>query len=216
MNQWISEPFQFPEQAMDRGKVLSKEDLEEIGDYARYRDVDGDGIALRTIPGTDHPRAAFFSRGTGHDERAVYSEKAEDWNQNIERLWRKLESAREALPESIIRQKDKAKVGIIAFGSTDPVILEASEILAGNGLAVDYLRVRAIPFSKDVGEFIEAHDVVYVVEINTDGQMHSLLQLEYPAMATKLVSLAHNDGEPLDPDWVVEAVLRAEEETDDR
>jgi 2-oxoglutarate ferredoxin oxidoreductase subunit alpha len=213
MNLWISEPFQFPEEAMDRGKVLSAEALEELGEYARYRDVDKDGIPPRTIPGTDHPLAAFFTRGTGHNDSAIYSEKAEDWDANIERLWRKLETARLALPTPIILRMDNTRIGIIAYGSTDPAVIEAREILAKKGLPTDYLRIRAIPFSDEVEEFIQDHEIVNVVEMNTDGQMHKLLQLEYPEMATKLISLTRNNGVPLDANWTVDAVLKAEEES---
>jgi len=213
MNLWISEPFQFPDEAMDRGKVLTAEVLEELGEYARYRDVDGDGVAPRTIPGTEHPLAAFFTRGTGHDESAIYSEKAEDWDANIQRLWRKLETARQALPTPITQRMDDARIGIIAFGSTDPAILEARDILSSRGTPTDYLRIRAIPFSEDVAQFIRNQQIVYVIEINTDGQMHALLQLEYPELATKVVSLTKNNGVPISADWAVEAILEAEEES---
>ncbi len=213
MNLWISEPFQFPNEAMDRGKVLTAEALEELGEYARYRDVDGDGVAPRTIPGTEHPLAAFFTRGTGHNESAIYSEKAEDWDANIQRLWRKLETARQALPTPITQRMDDAHIGIIAFGSTDPAILEARDILAGRGLPTDYLRIRAIPFSEDIAQFIRNHQIVYVIEINTDGQMHALLQLECPELATKLVSLTKNDGVPISADWAIEAIIETEEES---
>jgi len=212
MNQWVSKPFQYPEVDMDRGKVLSAQDLEKLGDYGRYRDVDGDGIAPRTLPGTDHPLAAFFTRGTGHDERAIYSENAQDWDANIERLWRKLDNVRDALPAPVVQRMGDAEVGIIAFGSTDPAIIEAREYLSGEGLATDYLRIRAIPFSKTVEDFIQEHEVVYVIEMNTAGQMHQLLQLEWPALATKLVSLTKNNGVPLDADWTFEAVRNAEEQ----
>ncbi len=213
MNLWISEPFQFPDEAMDRGKVLTAEALEELGEYARYRDVDGDGVTPRTIPGTEHPLAAFFTRGTGHNESAIYSEEAEDWDANIQRLGRKLETARQALPSPIAQRMDDARIGIIAFGSTDPAILEARDILVGRGTPTDYLRIRAIPFSEDVAQFIRNHKIVYVIEINTDGQMHALLQLEYPELATKLVSLTQNSGVPISADWAMAAILEAEEES---
>ena len=213
MNLWISEPFQFPDEAMDRGKVLSAEELEELGEYNRYRDVDGDGVAPRTIPGTEHSLAAFFTRGTGHDESANYSEKAEDWDTNMRRLWRKLETAHHALPTPITQRMDNARIGIIAFGSTNPAILEARDILARRGTPTDYLRIRAIPFSEDVRLFIRDHEIVYVIEMNTDGQMRGLLQLEYPALAKKLVSLTQNNGVPISADWAMEAILETEEES---
>lgn len=212
MNQWISKPFQFPEEPMDRGKVLSKAELNELVDYARYRDIDGDGIAPRTIPGTDHTQAAFFTRGTGHDERAIYSEKAEDWDANIYRLWRKLETAAQSMPDSVILRMDGARIGIIAYGSTNPAVIEARDTLASKGFPTDYLRIRAIPFCTEVEDFIRDHDTVYVIEMNTDGQMHKLLQLEIPELAMKLISLTHNNGVPIDADWAVEAILQAEAE----
>lgn len=206
MNLWMSEPFTYPEQPMDRGKVLSAEDLERLGHFERYRDVDGDGIAPRTLPGTDHPLAAYFTRGTGHDERAVYSEDPEDWTRNMERIQRKLETVREILPEPVLHQDQGAQIGLIAFGSTDPAVLEARDRLSDDGIATDYLRVRAIPFSESLRSFVEEHEKVFVIEMNSFGQMYKLLQLELPDLATKLISLAHNDGLPLTARWISESV----------
>jgi 2-oxoglutarate ferredoxin oxidoreductase subunit alpha len=207
MNLWISERFVYPSQPFDRGKVLTAEDLDRIGEFARYRDVDGDGITYRTLPGTNHPLAAYFTRGTGHTEHAIYSERPDDWDINFDRILRKLETAREMLPHPIISRTDDARIGLIAYGSTDSAIQEARDRLRTENISTDYLRVRSVPFAPQVESFIKEHDVVYVLEMNTDGQMHKLLQLEVPDQATKLISLAHNNGLPLSARWVVEAIL---------
>jgi 2-oxoglutarate ferredoxin oxidoreductase subunit alpha len=211
MNLWMSEPFQYPDEPMDRGKVLTESDLEQLEDFARYRDVDGDGIPYRTLPGTDHPKAAYLTRGTGKDERAIYSERPEDYDENMQRLARKLETARGMLPPPVIDQAGHA-VGIISYGSTDPAIREARDRLQEAGLETDYLRLRAIPFSPQVSEFIRQHERVYVVEMNHLGQMQKLLQLEVPALASRLVSLTHNNGLPLTARWITAQITGEEAE----
>lgn len=206
MNLWISEPFRYPDQPMDRGKVLTAEDLERIGDFARYRDLDGDGIPYRTLPGTEHPKAAFFTRGTGHNERAIYSERSDDWENNMQRLWRKYETARSFLPKPVLVEMEGSSVGLIAYGSTDPAMREARHRLLAEGIPTDYLRLRSVPFSQEVTTFIREHEQVYVIEMNTDGQMHKLLQLEVPDQAAKLNSLTCNNGLPLSARWITEAI----------
>lgn len=206
MNLWMSEPFTYPDQPMDRGKVLSAEGLEQLGRFERYKDVDGDGIAPRTLPGTDHPLAAYFTRGTGHDESAVYSEDPQDWVENMQRIQRKLETVRGILPTPVVQRVEGAQIGLISIGSTDPAVLEARDRLSEQGVETDYMRIRAVPFADSVGDFIERHDVVFVIEMNTFGQLHKLLQLEYPDQAIKLASLAHNDGLPLTARWIAESV----------
>ena len=210
MNLWMSEPFDYPDQPMDRGKVLTAEDLEKIEDYARYRDVDGDGISYRTLPGTDHPKAAYFLRGSGHNEHADYSERPEDYVANIEKLTRKYETAVELMPKPVINKAEGASVGLIAYGSVDPAVIEALSRLTAQGTKVDYLRLRAVPFTDEIHEFIRNHDRIYVVEMNSTGQMHMLLRLDVPDQATKLISLTHNDGIPISARWVTEAVLKLE------
>ena len=210
MNLWMSEPFEYPDQPMDRGKVLTAEDLDEIDEFARYRDVDGDGISYRTLPGTDHPKAAYFLRGSGRDEHALYSERPEDYEANIERLARKYETAREYLPEPVIVETEGAEIGLIAYGSADPAVVEALNRLTALGMNIDYLRIRAVPFAEEVHEFIRQHDRTYVVEMNSNGQMRMLLQLEVPEQATKLLSLTHNNGLPMSARWITEAVLELE------
>lgn len=208
MNQWMTEPFRYPDAPMDRGKVLWEEDLERLkGEWARYRDVDGDGIPYRTLPGNRHPAAAYFTRGTGHDENARYSEDDQVWHNLLARLKRKFETARQYLPAPEVDCMDCAQYGIIAFGSTTPAIQEARHHLAQRGIPTDYLRVRALPFSRQVGEFISNHDFVYVVEMNRDGQLHQLLTLEYPHLATRLRSIAYTDGLPLSASFVREAIF---------
>jgi 2-oxoglutarate ferredoxin oxidoreductase subunit alpha len=207
MNLWMSERFTYPSQPFDRGKILTSQDLDRLGEFARYRDVDGDGITYRTLPGTDHPLAAYLTRGTGHTEEAIYSENPEDWDANFDRILRKLETARSILPRPIVSKTKNARIGLIAYGSTDPAIQEARDRLKMQNILADYLRIRSVPFTPEVKSFICEHDMVYVVEMNTDGQMHKLLQLEVPDQATKLVSLTHNNGLPLSARWVVEAIL---------
>jgi 2-oxoglutarate ferredoxin oxidoreductase subunit alpha len=206
MNLWIADPLEYPDQAMDRGKVLSEEDLNNLGEFARYRDVDGDGITYRTLPGNRHPLSAWFARGTGHNEEAVYSERPEDWVANMTRIMLKHETAREFVPPPIIDNVPGSNVGIIAYGSTDPVVLEARDRLSKDGINTDYLRIRALPFTRSVAEFIREHDVVYVIEMNFEGQMHQLLQLEVPDQAAKILSLSNNDGLPLSAGWITTAV----------
>ncbi len=210
MNLWMSAQFRYPDEPMDRGKVLSAEDLDEIGEFARYRDVDGDGIAYRTLPGTDHPKAAYFTRGTGHDDAAVYSERPEHYVENMERIARKLETARVNLPAPVISTQDGARIGLIGFGSSDPAIVEAIDRLKDEGMLVDYLRIRAVPFSDEVPQFIDAHERSYVIEMNTDGQMYQLLQLAAPENALKLSKLNLNNGLPLSARWITESVLKQE------
>ncbi len=212
MNQWMTEPFKYPDTPMDRGKVLWEEDLEKIkGDWGRYRDVDGDGIPYRTFPGNKHPLSAYFTRGTGHDEQARYTEDSATWVRVLDRVKKKYETAKEYLPAPVIHSMDKAEIGIIAFGSTEPAIEEARHMLAAQGVKTDYLRLRALPATEAVTEFIRAHDRIYVVEMNRDGHLHEILMVDNPAMATKLYSLAYNDGLPLTAKYLSNAILTQEE-----
>jgi 2-oxoglutarate ferredoxin oxidoreductase subunit alpha len=210
MNNWMSEPFAYPEEPINRGKVLTAEEVAEKG-FARYRDIDGDGIGYRTLPGTDHPQAAFFTRGTGHNDRAVYSEKPEDWVENMDRILRKFETARTLVPRPIVEENENAEIGIIAYGSTQYAVQEARDRLAGNGLPTSFLRLRALPINDEVKSFVERYDRVYVIELNRDGQMHDILLTELPDQATKLKSIAYLDGMPLTARRVVEAILAEEQ-----
>jgi len=200
MNNWMSDPFEYPTTPISRGKVLSKEDLDRLGGFARYKDVDGDGIGYRTLPGTIHPAAAYFARGSGHNERAQYSERADDFENNMERLNRKFETARSFVPRPEITRGNNAKIGIIGYGTSHWGITESRDQLRDEySIETDYLRLRAYPFTREVHEFIEQHDRIYVVEQNRDAQMLTLLRLDLkPELTTRLRSIAHITGLPLD------------------
>jgi 2-oxoglutarate ferredoxin oxidoreductase subunit alpha len=212
MNQWMTPPFVYPDESLKRGKVLWEEDLEELEDlWGRYLDKDEDGVTYRTVPGNRHPTAAYFARGTGHDEFANYSEDPEDWIRNMERLNRKFETARTMVPKPEVFSDGSTPVGIIAFGSSDPAVKEARDRLAAEGLHTDYMRLRSLPFSEEVREFVRGHERIYVVEMNRDGQMYQLLVLDLPDRATSLISIRHNDGLPLSANWVEDAILSEEQ-----
>ncbi|MBZ0278061.1 MAG: 2-oxoacid:acceptor oxidoreductase subunit alpha [Anaerolineae bacterium] len=215
MNNWMSDPFVYPDEPLKRGKILDAAALADFiaekGEWYRFRDYDKDGIPYRTVPGTDHPRAAYFTRGTGHNDRAVYSERSADWLQNMDRLRRKFETARTMVPKPEISYNPANKVGIISFGSNDPAIREAQDQLAAQGLQTNYLRLRALPLTEDVREFIRNHDRVYVVENNFDGQMAQLLHMDMPEDTTHVQSLALGDGLPMTPDWVYDQIMQREQ-----
>ncbi len=212
MNQWMSEKFEYPDTEMDRGKVLWEEDMENLTErWGRYLDVDGDGITYRTVPGNKHKASAYFARGTGHDEYAGYSEDSEVWERNMARLVKKFQTARQYLPKPFLTGDGKSDVGIIAFGSTEAAVLEGLDRLSEAGVTADYLRVRALPCTEEIRDFIDAHQRVYVIELNRDGQMHQILKIEYPELATKMVSLPKHDGMPLSARFVTEAVLAEEQ-----
>jgi 2-oxoglutarate/2-oxoacid ferredoxin oxidoreductase subunit alpha len=200
MNNWMSDPFEYPTTPIKRGKVLHKADLDKLGGFARYKDLDGDGVGYRTLPGTDHPAAAYFTRGSGHNDRSGYSERPDDYENNMERLNRKFETARSFVPRPEIFKGTNAKIGIIAFGTSHWGVTESRDQLKNEyGIETDYLRLRAYPFTREVHEFIEQHDRIYVVEQNRDAQMLSLLKLDLkPELITRLRSIAHLDGLPLD------------------
>src|SRR5579872_1889222 len=205
MNNWMSEPFEYPTTPINRGKILTKQDLQKLGGFARYKDLDGDGVGYRTLPGTDHPNAAYFTRGSGHNEKSSYSERPDDYENNMERLNRKFESARAFVPRPEILKGTNAKIGrseigIIAYGTSHWGIIESRDQLRSEySIETDYLRLRAYPFTREVHEFIEQHDRVYVVEQNRDAQMLSLLRLDLkPELGNRLRSISHLDGLPLD------------------
>ncbi len=212
MNLWITKEFSYPEKPMDRGKVLSAEQLAEFKEkhggqrWGRYLDVDGDGIAYRTLPGTDNPSAAYFTRGTGHTVYATYSERPDIWEGNLLRLRQKFDTARSLVPAPIVQEADGATIGIISMGSNHPAIIEALARLGEEGVTASYLRVRALPTNGVVKEFVAKYDKVYVIENNLDGQLHKILQTELPELATKLVSLAKCDGLPLSARWITEQI----------
>ncbi len=210
MNQWMSKPFDYPDMPMDRGKVLDAADLERLGGFARYRDVDGDGIGYRTLPGTDHPLAAYFTRGTGHTEKATYSERPDDWTKNMERLDRKHDTARVTCPQPVVDLVEGAEIGIIGYGSATPAIDEARAILARKGIKTSLLRPRALPLSEGVNAFVASHKRVYVVELNQHAQLCDVIRLEMPELASKVLPLNFCDGLPLTAKWVSDSLLARE------
>jgi 2-oxoglutarate/2-oxoacid ferredoxin oxidoreductase subunit alpha len=212
MNNWMSDPFKYPETPINRGKVLSKEDLDRLGGFARYKDVDGDGIGWRTLPGTDHPAAAYFVRGSGHNEKSQYSERPDDFERNMERINRKFETARSFVPRPEVVTTGKSKIGIIAYGTSHWAIVESRDQLQKEfNVETDYLRLRAYPFTREVHEFIEKHERVYIVEQNRDAQMLSLLKLDIrPELTTRLRSVAHIHGLPLDARSVTDEIMTME------
>jgi len=212
MNNWMSEPFAYPDKPLNRGKVLSAEDLTRLGGFARYKDVDGDGVGYRTLPGTDHPMAAYFTRGSGHNEKAQYTERPDDYFNNMERLAKKFETARSLVPRPEVVQTGKGPIGLIGFGTSDFAIREGRDQLKKEyGLDTDYLRLRAYPFSREVQEFVASHERVYVIEQNRDAQMLSLLKLDLPAEEiVKLRSIRHFNGLPIDARSVTDDLVTQE------
>lgn len=210
MNNWMSEPFSYPETPLDRGKVLSADELEHIKGWGRYKDTDGDGIAYRTLPGNPHPKAAYLARGTGHNEFALYSERASDWQQNLDRLSLKHQTARSLVPAPELQEAEHATIGIIAYGSTDPAVREARDMLREHGITASYLRIRALPLGTKLAEFVAKYDRIYVVEMNQDGQMAQLVQLHTPQYAGRIRSVHICDGLPISAQFVTESIVKLE------
>ena len=212
MNKWMSEPFPYPDKPIARGKVLTKEDLERLGSFSRYKDVDGDGIGYRTLPGTEHPAAAYFTRGSGHNANAQYSERPDDYENNMARLRRKFEHARSIVPAPVLEKMPNAEIGIIAFGSSHWALAEARDQLRDeHELPTDYLRIRAFPFAHEVADFVRAHKRVYVVEQNRDGQICSMLKMDLDSeLVPRLRSVARLDGLPLDARSVTDDIAAME------
>ena len=196
MNRWSTAGFEYPDIPMDRGKVIrTQEQMDAISNYGRYRDVDGDGIAYRTLPGSGLDPILY--RGTGHDEDGIYSEDPQVYHATMERLKRKIDGARDLLPAPIIRVEKVKTLGIIFYGSMENTIVEIDDMLEETGLSVSTCRVRALPYHSDVESFIEEHDRIIVLEINRDGQLFGILRKELPVrLLTKLQSVAYSDGLP--------------------
>ncbi len=209
MNQWMSKPFEYPATPMDRGKTLWEKDLEELkGNWGRYLDKDGDGITYRTFPGNKHPMSSYFTRGTGHDEYAKYTEDAGTFHRNMDRLKKKFETAKQYVPKPVIHSTKSATIGIMAYGSTESAINEArAQLERDHGMKTDFMRVRAVPFSPEVDEFVKKYDQIFVVEMNRDGQLHQLLSLANPEHAMTLKSVAFGDGMPASAKWIREGIL---------
>jgi 2-oxoglutarate ferredoxin oxidoreductase subunit alpha len=209
MNNWMSDPFPYPDHPWDRGKVLGAEQLAELAKFERYRDVDGDGIPYRTLPGVSDPKGAYFTRGSGHDEAARYTESAEAYPRVMDRLARKYETARTLVPPPVVEESD-GDVGLLAFGSTHWAMIEARAQLAARGLRNSYLLLKALPFTAEVRRFLGRHSRIYVVEQNRDGQMAGLLKSEYPEVANRIRSVRYYSGLPITAGVVAGQILEQE------
>ena len=212
MNNWMADPFEYPTTPVKRGKVLDAADLEKLGGFARYKDVDGDGVGYRTLPGTNHPAASYFTRGSGHNDKAQYTEREDDYINNMDRLAHKFESIRKAMPRPVINRRDGATIGFIAFGTSDYAARESQDQLQREyGMAVDYLRLRAYPFDEELVDFIRSHERVYVIEQNRDAQMLGMMKLDLePGDIARLRSVRYYGGLPLDARTVTDEIVRME------
>lgn len=200
MNNWMAEPFEYPESPLERGKVLTAADLDRLGGFARYKDVDGDGIPYRTLPGTNHSLAGYFTRGTGHTDTAAYSEREDDYSNNMDRLARKFDTMRKHLPVAEIAPRPDARIGIVCVGTSRYATEESrDQLLEEYGLACGYMRLRAYPFSEELDQFIDAHERVYVIDQNRDAQLLMLMRLDLAVeRIAKLRSIRYYGGLPLD------------------
>jgi len=208
MNLWMSDTFEYPDHPMDRGKLFRYEDLEKQGTFSRYKDVDGDGIPYRSLPGQG---PAYFARGTGHNEHAVYSERSDDWENNLKRLERKFDTARKIVPQPKTELIDGAKIGIIGYGSSHPGIHEARDLLLKQtGMKTSYQRVRALPLSEATREFLSKHDRIYVVENNYLHQLVDLLRIDFPEYASRIIPLNKCDGLSLTARWIMDGITDKE------
>jgi len=212
MNNWMSEPFEYPKEPINRGKILTKEDLDRMGGFSRYKDIDGDGVGYRTLPGTDHPQAAWFARGSGHNEDSKYSERPDDYANNLDRLRHKFENARNSVPKPALVRDDGNEVGIIAYGTSHHALVETlDQLQTEHGFKADYLRLKAYPFTTEIHNFVAKHNRVYVVDQNRDGQMFQLLKLDVPAEdVVRLRSVRHYNGLPLDARSVTDDIISQE------
>jgi len=210
MNNWMSEAFTYPTKPINRGKRLTPEIVKTLGEWGRYKDVDGDGIPWRTLPGTHPTKGAFFTRGRTRDPYARYSEKGADYIYNMDRLQRKFQTAAELVPQPVLRQAAQpTHVGVLYFGSTSPAMGEALDVLADEDVHIDAMRLRAFPFPQSVPDFIAAHDKVFVVEQNRDAQMHSMLVNELDIAPSRLVRVLHYDGTPINARFIARRSARA-------
>ena len=212
MNNWMSDPFPYPDKPLDRGKVLTAEDLDKLGGFARYKDVDGDGIGYRTLPATNHPAGAYFTRGSGHNERAQYTEREDDYINNMHRLSHKFQTMRQHVPAPEIHYRKDAEIGFVACGTSHYAVGEScDQLLAEYDIPASYLRLKAYPFTPELTEFIARHQRVYVVDQNRDAQLLALMRLEMtPEQIAKLKSIKYYGGLPLDARTVTDEIVRQE------
>ena len=213
MNLHIADKFTYPTKPMNRGKILTAEDLNKNPVFQRYKDVDGDGIAYRTLAGTRHPQAAYFTRGTGHNESGQYSEKPQDYKANMDRLAKKFETARTVVPKPVCDKFPGTKVAVVYYGSSQEAVTEARFELQNHGLTTSSLRLRALPLGVEVEEFLDKFDRIYVVEQNRDAQLLTILRAEFPHYWAKLRSVLHYDGLPIDAETVCQQILAQEKAT---
>jgi len=214
MNNWMADPFSYPDKPIARGKVLSLEDIKRLGHFERYRDVDGDAIGYRTLPGTPHSAAGYFTRGSGHNENAKYSERPEDYVNNMDRLARKSETARRRVPGPVVQGSDSAEIGIIAYGTSHWAVEESlDQLRQDHQLNSSYCRLRAFPFSTEVRDYVARHRRVYVVDQNRDAQMYDLLKLDFEVEEIKkLRSVRHYSGLPIDARSITDSIISQEAE----
>jgi 2-oxoglutarate ferredoxin oxidoreductase subunit alpha len=210
MNNWMSDAFTYPTGPINRGKRLTAEKLKELGEWGRYKDVDGDGIPYRTVPGDNLP--ASFTRGSGHNARGQYSERPDDYVENMDRLARKFETARSHVPEPVVQNNPKAKIGFVAFGTSHFATEESrDQLLEETKVETSYFRLRGYPFNAELATFVDAHDRVYVIEQNRDAQLRQLMKLELtPERVSKLRSVLHYSGLPIDARSITDNVLAQE------
>jgi 2-oxoglutarate ferredoxin oxidoreductase subunit alpha len=210
MNNWMSDGFQYPTRTINRGKLLTAEKLKELGEWGRYKDVDGDGIPYRTVPGDGMP--AYFTRGSGHNAKGQYSERPDDYVENMDRLSRKFDTARKYVPKPVIESNAKAKIGLIGYGTSDYATQESRDQLREETqVETSYFRLRAYPFTEDLSTFVDAHERIYVIEQNRDAQLLQLMKLEVtPDRQKKLRSVLHYNGLPIDARSITDDVLAQE------
>jgi len=212
MNNWMADPFEYPTKPINRGKVLTAEDLEKLGSFARYKDIDGDGVGYRTLPGTNHPNGSYFTRGSGHNEKAQYTEREDDYINNMDRLAHKFEAMRKVVPAPVVHINENARIGFVALGTSDYAVRESCDQLkAEYDVDASYLRLKAYPFTEELKDFIRNHERIYVVDQNRDAQLLGLMRLEFEVeLLAKLRSLRYYGGLPLDARTVTEEVMKQE------
>jgi 2-oxoglutarate ferredoxin oxidoreductase subunit alpha len=211
MNNWVSDAFTYPDKPINRGKLLTEQKLKELGgEWGRYKDVDGDGIAYRTIPGDGMP--SYFTRGSGHNAKGQYSERPDDYVDNMDRLARKFETARTLVPRSFVEINPKAKIGFINYGTSRYATRESRDQLREEmNVETSYFRLYAYPFTEQLAEFVDKHERVYVIEQNRDAQLLQLMKLELtPDRQKKLRSVLHYNGLPIDARSITDDVLAQE------